>query len=387
MTRCRTLLFLIAFSARLILPIFQFSGVASDSGTYLSMAKGVIAGEGFVDTEGQPTTFRPPTYPIFLAGMLTLSGGCLIGVQIIQALLAALIAPLIYELLAGRIGRGRAFFGGLIFALDPVSIPVPAYILTEAIGSVLLILWLAAWSRIYRKASFGSYVFAGLLGGALVYQSMITLLLHPIALLLRAWKSTRLVLLSAIIFALPMAAWTARNHIVLGEATSVRSAGFGFLIWATMNYDFPWLLSPYDPRGTYIIRQEHRVAQGDHEIFLKKAIVRFRAEPLRCFKRVVKASFWAWAEVPGAMKSLDRFPAVRWALVLTNACILLLALFGIRGAVKTAEGRIALGVILYFGIFLAPLFPIPRYFLPIRPMLAILAGFAAHRKSFFSCRC
>jgi hypothetical protein len=383
--RAKVILFVCALAARLILPTVGFPATVSDSGTYLSAARGLVSGAGLVDESGRPTAFRPPTYPFFLAGMLVLAGGSLVGVQVIQALLSALLAPLVMELLEARAGRRRALIAGWILALDPVSIPPSAYILTEAIGSALILLWLAAWSRADRDGRPRFYAWAGLLGGTMIYQTMITLLLHPLAMSLRVLRrpsTWRRALVSAFIFAIPFTAWTYRNKLVLGEGTAVRSGGFGFLLWSSANYDFPWLLSPYDERGDHIFRQEKRVqarldAQAAHRVYMRKAIARIRAEPLAFAARAAKGAFWSWVEVPGAMKSLDRYPLIRWGLRGANALIILLAILGAPRAMRTREGRIAIGTILYFTFFHAPLYPIPRYFIPIRPLLAVLSAFAA----------
>lgn len=376
------LLFIIAFLPRVILPLAGFDGWVTDSPTYLSMARGLVSGRGLVDDSGHLTAFRAPSYPLFLGGFLVLTGGRLFGVQLLQAILHALMAPLLYERLAPRLGARRAFLAGLFFALDSVSIPSPGFILTEAIGACLLVLWAGAWSRILARGRWSTYAWAGLLGGTLIYQTMITLILQPMAMIFRALTSraawSRLVL-AGLIFLMPMAAWTMRNRISLGEGTAMRSGGFGFLLWASMNYDFPWLLSPYDHRGDYIFIQERRgnariKAADAHAIYARKAIARIRAEPVACVVRMVKGSFWSWVEVPGAMKSLDNYPVIKVGLRALNVLWLLLAIAGLPGALRHRDGRLAVAVIAYFALLHAPLYPIPRYYLPVRPFLAVLAA-------------
>ncbi len=380
--RAMAVLFALAFLPRIILPFIGFDGQVSDTTTYLTMARGLVSGAGMVDEQGALTAFRAPSYPLFLAGMLVLSFGRLMGVQILQAFLHALIAPLLYERLLSRLGARRAFLAGLVFALDPVSIPSPAFILTEAIGACLLVLFAGAWSRIETSDRASSHAWAGLLGGTLLFQTMITMALQPAAMawrLVRRPRSWEKILLASLIFVLPMAAWTMRNREVLGEGTAVRSGGFGFLLWASMNYDFPWLLSPYDERGNYIFIQEQRVARhleaGEaHGVYLAKALARMRAEPIACAARIVKGAFWSWVEVPGAMKSMDRMPAVKWTLRAANILLLILAIAGIPGALRHRDGRIALAIIAYFALLHAPLYPIPRYYLPVRAFLAVLVA-------------
>lgn len=379
----RPTLFLAALLPRLILPIVHYSGVTSDSVTYLSMARGMLNGVGFVDIEGRPTAKRPPVYPLFLTGMLKMSGNELRGVQIVQAILSAALAPLLFEFLGGRLGRGAAFLAGLLWAFDPVSIPPPAYILTESIGAVLVFLWYLQWTRTLRHSSVRGFLWQGVLGGVLPYQTMITALLHPLAMVAtffhrpRFWKR---IFVSLIIMIIPMQLWAWRNRVVLGEETAVRSGGFGFLLWATMQYDFPWLLSPYDPRGAMIFKQEkhvyrHYPLSEQHRIYFRKGRARFFSDPVGGTVRAIKGVFWSWVDVPGAMKSLDRFPIAKAFLRVANIVWLLLALVGMGRAWRVTEGRCAIGVLLYFTFFHMWLYPIPRYFLPVRPLLALLGGF------------
>jgi len=387
-SKLSVLLFVLALSLRLILPAIGFSGEVSDSPTYLSEATGLITGEGFINPQGHLTAFRPPVYPIFLAGILAISGGKIVGVQIIQAIFYSLLAPIIFNFLLPLVKEKRAFFGAFIFAVDPASIPFTALILTEAIGAVMIFLWYLSWGRISRSGRVLEYIWSGLLSGILILNTMITQLLQPLALILRMLffrKEWLKIILSGMIFILPLTAWTVRNKTVLGESTAVKSAGFGFLLWATMNYDFPWLLNPYDKRGEYIFTQEKRVAKKfspaeQHEIYFRKAVARFRAEPALCVYRVMKASLWSWIDVPGAMKTLDDYPRIRLLFRIINVSILLIALSGVPSAFKYREGRLAFGIILYFAFFHAPLFPIPRYYLPIRPLLAVLCSFAFMNK-------
>ena len=384
----RIILFLIAFIPRALLPFTGvINGITADSTTFLPVAESLVQGHGFADENGVPTAVRPPTYPLFLAGMMALGGGSIKVVQVIQALLTALIAPVLFELCLPLVGRTRAAIAGFLYAVDAVSLPSSTYVLTEAIGAVLLVLWFSSWIRIQRTERTGAFAWSGLLAGALAYQTMISILLQPAACALRlitkpgVWKK---VVIAGFIFLLPLAAWSARNKAVLGEGTAIRSGGFGVLLWMTVHYDFPWLLSPFDERGEHLFKHRDRVSnhyspKEEHRIYVRKAIKRIKENPPAAAFRATKAVFWAWVDVPGAMKTLDSKPAVKWILRIWNVGLILAALVGACSAIKFKEGRSALLILLYFTCFLAFLHPIPRYIMPVRPLVAFLAVFAGFR--------
>jgi len=381
----RIILFLIAFIPRAALPFTGVvNGITADSTTFLPVAESLVQGQGFADEDGAPTAVRPPTYPLFLAGMMALGGGSIKVIQVIQALLAALIAPVLFELCLPLTGRARAAIAGFLFAIDAVSLPASTYILTEALGAVLLILWFSAWIRILNTERASAFAWSGLLAGVLAYQTMISILLHPLACSLRfitkpgVWKK---VVLAGLIFILPLAAWSIRNKTVLGEGTTIRSGGFGVLLWMTVHYDFPWLLSPFDERGEHLFTHRDRVSnhyspKEEHRIYVRKAVKRIKENPPAAAFRATKAVFWAWVDVPGAMKTLDSKPAIKWVLRTWNVGLILAGLIGACTAIKFKEGRAALLILLYFTCFLAFLHPIPRYFMPVRPLVAFLAAFA-----------
>lgn len=359
--------------------------VAPDTGTYAMPAKNLLAGQGYTDDSGRPYSFRPPTYPLFLAAVFGVAGESLLAVKVVQALLAAAGASALTLWLWRRLGPSGGLGAGLLLALDPILIPVPAFVLTEALGTLLVIGVVLALEDGLRTRRSTSFLLAGGLGGAAALNTPITLLLVP-WLLLTAWilRSPRRPGWRAWTFAVGLTlacvgAWTGRNYMVQGDAVVVRANGFGSLVWATTEYEFDWLPSPYeaswqDLRRKYDTLYEGRTDSEAHRVFLREAWRNFTERPLVVIKRVAKANFWFWIEAPGSHVSGDLRPIRLLTLVYHQFQLVAFAVgcWALWRAGRLREWALWLSTILYFGLFLSLMMPIPRYYVPVLPVVDTL---------------
>jgi hypothetical protein len=365
--------------------------LAPDSASYVIPARNLAAGRGYVDDAGRPYSARPPTYSLFLALVLSLTGDSLRAVEAVQALLAAAGAAGLAFFVAHRQGVRAGVFTGILLATDPILIPVPAYVLTEALGTLLvagIVLSLQQALSERRQSCLG---LAGLLGGAAAFNTPIALLLVPWLLLTsRAFGSPRRPRWRAWALALGLVAacvggWAARNYYARGHAIVVRDNGFGALVWATTEYDFDWLPSSAEPAWGALLRKFDAISTGRtegeaHWIFLREAWRNLRTHPLLVMKRVVKANFWFWIEAPGS--HLPRgLRAVRWATLMFHQLQLLglvVALWLLWRAGELRRWTLWISSMVYFALFLSLMMPIPRYYVPVLPVMdtVIAAGLA-----------
>jgi 4-amino-4-deoxy-L-arabinose transferase-like glycosyltransferase len=383
-------LFLLAAVPRLAGIASGIVELAPDSRTYLMPARNLLAGWTYSWDDGRPYSFRPPTYPVFLASVMAVVGESLNAIKVFQALLAASGAGAMALWAARRFGRRTGAAVGCLLALDPILIPVPAFILTEALGTLLVPGIVLALDRALRTGRRDFAALAGFLGGAAALNTPITLLLVP-WLLLGAWvlRSPRRPDWRGAAFALGftmacLGAWAGRNALVQGEAVLVRDSGFGSLVWATTEYDFDWLPSPYEPAWAELFRKYSALAAGrtdseGHWVFLREAWGNVRAHPLLVLKRVIKANFWFWAEVPGYYVA-GRLRLVRWVTLLFHVAQLAGLAFAVVTLARVGrlrEWALWLLTIVYFTLFLSLMMPIPRYYVPLLPVMdaIIAAGF------------
>jgi len=233
------LIFGIAFLAAVPRLAAVWSGLvplAPDTGTYVLPAKNLVAGHGYTDDQGKPYSFRPPTYPLFLAVVFSLTGEALGAVRVVQALLAAGGAAGLAFWVTRRSGWRAGASTGILLALDPILIPVPSFVLTEALGTLLVSAVVICLDQALRTRRYWLYVLAGALGGTAALNTPITLLLVPF-LLLAGWllrspgrPDWRAVFLTLGIAAACLDVWTVRNYLVRGDPVMVRDNGFGILV-------------------------------------------------------------------------------------------------------------------------------------------------------------
>ncbi|OGZ55411.1 MAG: hypothetical protein A3H64_03525 [Candidatus Ryanbacteria bacterium RIFCSPLOWO2_02_FULL_45_11c] len=116
----------------------KYPVIGADSRGYVGVAR-VLLEEGRFASPGvaEPQSYLVPGYPVFLAGVLAVTGDIRFAI-LLQALLAGFSAILIWKIgsaLSPRVGVGAA----LLFALDPIGIFYSTTILTETLFIFLLL--------------------------------------------------------------------------------------------------------------------------------------------------------------------------------------------------------------------------------------------------------
>lgn len=83
-----------------------------DASAYDALARAIVTGQGFVDA-GEPTAFRAPGYPFFLAGVYWFLGSNPSSAQFVQAVLSAFTAILIAYLGKRVAGENVGWLAGI----------------------------------------------------------------------------------------------------------------------------------------------------------------------------------------------------------------------------------------------------------------------------------
>lgn len=194
-----------------------------DEREYVALARHV-ADAGRYSLDGTtPTAYRPPVYPLLLAGFARL-GGDLMAFRMLNMALLALSAGLMYRL-ARRTGSPRA---GLLaaggFALYPLNLYTAGTLYPQTLATALVLLSL---DLVSAAATFGPWraLGLGLLASLLVLA--VPTCAAP-AVLMVAWALWRHV---------PRPAWLPRAALIVVGATLVAA---------------PWTLRNYRVFGTFI---------------------------------------------------------------------------------------------------------------------------------------
>ncbi len=204
-----------------------------DEADYLTLAGNLLA-QGKHTLDGlHPTAYRPPGYPILLAGLQALGFGrwipAVLGLRLVNFALLGLTWLLLYRLLsriftpvAGLLAVGLAAVYIVLFYTAGVFYPqtLAAFLLTA-------LLTLLCEHPVSAPLPVSRILLAGLLAGCLVLTLPTFLFIFPVLLAWlvyyrRAWKAAALM---AMMVLLITGAWAVRNYLALDAWVFVSTNG------------------------------------------------------------------------------------------------------------------------------------------------------------------
>ena len=331
---------LLAITVRVYAVLSHPAVPVADAADYHRLATGLVQGRGYINTEGGSTAWRPPAYPLFLAGIYKIFGINVTAATIVQALLGGLTVLLLMTLAALIIDWPRALIAGLIAAVYPVLIWLPRLLLSENVSHFLLLLTLTLFvlylrtSRIVWLVVFG--VFCAL--NTLVRGSN---LFVPVTLacglLIIRWRSRILnwnqliapLLVLAIAFLLPLVPWTVRNYRVFHHPIPIATQD-GLTFYASYwppqkNGKLIWgsLPGTEDPAIAEAARIGNEVEQSRYLNNLTRQRLRenpgyfFRLIPSKMLSLLVPLDWEIFPHAPGTIRTLN----VGYLLILLPALL------------------------------------------------------------------
>lgn len=379
-----------------------------DAIDYELLARNLAAGHGFTLRPPEPSVFRPPLAPAFLAAVYLLVGPKFLAARLAQAALSAAAIPLTYALARAFAPRRGALLAAALVALSPALAAHASLFQTETLFSVLTVAAVLALLRGYAAAATRSHsgrawAWAVVSGAVLGLANLArpTLLALPLLLPL-AWalldarrrRGVALGCVAALSAIVVIAPWTLRNYAVSGAFVPVALNRLGMTVWAG-SYA-PWRnqwRSDAD-RPAYLQQVDVDTVEGDR-IMLREALENIRRQPdaylaqwpLRLLTLVrTDTSYWPFGELSGP----GRWWKVSLKAALHGTHLLALGL-GLLGAVRCwrAGGlarRMAGWLVFVLGqyLFLNSLpHTEPRFLVPVLPLIAALAaGALLERKSY-----
>ena len=213
---------------------------AVDAGVYDQTAVNIVEGYGFrfnrlsPIAEDEIITFQGPLYQYFLAGIYLIFGHSLAAVWIIQALLRAITALLLYLIsvkIFGEEGKRVGWIAAAVFGFHPDLIEIGAMLMTETFFLFLSVLAVYIFTELFFKPTFLKDAILGIAFGlAILGRSSVGIFILPFVFYFVSRKDyARLVLFLFTLF-LVMIPWTARNYKVYGEFIPTM-ANFGYNFW------------------------------------------------------------------------------------------------------------------------------------------------------------
>lgn len=255
-------IFLIAFVARSVVlrrthPIV-FTG---DEPEYVALAKYLIKEGRFVTSDvistlgqggktGDPTAFRSPLLPVFLAGHFLVFGENLLYPRISLVFFSSLICLLLGFIGWRTAGEKVGLLSAAIWAIYPTCL-FSGYssdrILTENIGTFFLVASFASIISFYGNLKIWKIISAGLFMGLAILSRGYLLFIFPLCVLFfLLYKNYQLPKKALIFFVLAtslvLGGWVLRNTIVMGKpllSTQTEHFYLGNNLWArgSMNGD------------------------------------------------------------------------------------------------------------------------------------------------------
>jgi len=377
---------------RLAFGLFYWRGevLTRDEQEYLSLARSLAAGHGFVYDEvlksGSFTPFgRAPGYPAFLA--LLGAGAAVVDhvpaqVKIAQALVGG-IGVIMAGVIGLRLGGPRvATRAAAVAAIYPPLVWTSAYAFSEAlfwpIG--LAVAWLFDRARNRAAPAVGAFLACGLVaGGAILIRPALLLFLPLAGLYLLSTRRLAGVAALALGVLVVLGPWTFRNHIEHGRWMIVASDG-GVTFW-TGNH--PLATGEGDMAANLALKLDNERLRSEHPglteeqmepIYYHEAFSWIGAHPLQWIGLEGKKLFYLFVPIgPSYTLHSARYYVATWVSYAVVAGLALIGLWTLGPRAARAAGLWMLGgsAVLVCLVF----FPQERFRIPIiDPVLVVAAG-------------
>jgi hypothetical protein len=247
------------------IPAVHRVSYTSDEKEYLAMGKALLERGMFVDTNGDRAV-RAPLFPIATAVLLAATGGAVLPLHIVGALLGVLNAYLVFLLTQALwVNRRAALAAAAGVAVYPGLVIYSTLLQSENIYITFLLAAFLFVVRLGDTPSAGTAAVVGLFCGLAALTRVVFLGFIPIVALFvflqqgsdlrRGLNRAGIVILVA---AMTIAPWTIRNVRTLGELVTICSGGGSSLLTGN---------NPY-ATGTY------RTADGFEEWFDRESAAR-----------------------------------------------------------------------------------------------------------------
>ena len=152
--------------------------LTGDASGYVKLAYGILNHQVFsIDPAAPfyPQSFRTPGYPFFASVLLGIFSSEIL-VLFIQSIIVSVAVPFLY-LLVRPFHERAAFWGSIIFALEPIRLFLASSFLSDALFAAILLLSLLLLEHARKQQSFPWYAAVGISLGVLM-------LVRPIAMFL-----------------------------------------------------------------------------------------------------------------------------------------------------------------------------------------------------------
>ncbi|MEW6620523.1 MAG: glycosyltransferase family 39 protein [bacterium] len=228
------ILLTVAFIIRLLYVIFISTLQAPPTGDgvdYDMIGMNIINGYGYSLYPGVPTSYRPPLYQFFLAGIYFCFGHSYAVVRIIQSLIGALTCLITYFMGKELFNKNIGMLSSLLLVFYPSAIYFCGQIYTEGIFIFLLTISMFYAIKVYKKPSLKNQIICGILIGLSILTRPILLPFLPFIFIwcILIFKQKKVAIMNfsiiTLFILLTLSPWTIRNYIVHHRFVPIATLG------------------------------------------------------------------------------------------------------------------------------------------------------------------
>lgn len=209
---------------------------------FMNIAWNLVTGHGYSMNGEVPTAIRPPSYPFLLAGVFSVAGKSAVAARVVNVLLGAMVAPLVYMTGLRLFGRRAALIAASAAAIYPFWLDNGLRVLSDTLALFLVTLVVLLITYLEERPHDRALLLATgcVLAAAVLTRSELVLLLPLLCVwswlfygrLAVAARRSALLLLPVL---LALGGWLGRNYVVMGGV--VMSSNMGQVLWGVYNDD------------------------------------------------------------------------------------------------------------------------------------------------------
>jgi 4-amino-4-deoxy-L-arabinose transferase-like glycosyltransferase len=377
--------------------------VGAETGTdgYKEIAENLVRGHGFIFSQGMHSTMmlgymkREPIYPLFLAGILLLTGTLSpVVLCLFQTSLALISCCLVYCLGKKIFGASTGRLASFIYALHPISFWYSTRFASETIAVPAMLLCLLLIEKFFVEPTRIKAVQVGLSVGIAILTKSACVTLLPVILCfaLLKWRTKLYQLLSYIFitvffYASVHSLWLVRNYAISGEIvpfTTMSGATFFLGNKVIERFDVKKQTARNEPENAaealYLSVQDEIAAKVPHislprlEAQTDKQLIAMARQlvlekPWFVVHKLLAGMYFIWF--------LSDTTAKSWGWMLFQIPLVALAVLGLcRQRQWDFSQRFLLCVVVAYIVPYTLLSSFARYSMPIIPIIILFSGYA-----------
>jgi len=348
---------------------------------------------------GHPTSYWPPLYPAFLAGIFGIAGHSYVAARLAQTLLGVLVCLLTYHLGCRLFGSTVGLVAAGLAAFYPHFVYLALILLTENLNILLVLVTLAAAYQAVSSGRLRWAFLAGAAGGVAALSRAGSLGLAVIAIAWLSWagnsfrgRRLRAVVLGVLGILITVGPWTGRNWLVHREFVPLTTEGG--MVLALLNHprsleiaraESPGFLGTtryflrhpisIPPEGWSLLPPPNGESEAEYDRKLVRAALGFIwKDPFGFLARLPGRFFWFWGVLPRSVEGT----AAKVTGILSFGLLLPFVVVGLVRCVGSSEWRMLslLWLAILYHLSLTLLFGGGgiRFRLPVEPLVLILAS-------------